>query len=426
MSDNNKNTAGHIDIKVSGQSTRRKSAPKKKQSQNPRRQVNAALNAERSIVAAEKKILARVLGRGSGGPGNIATLPSRPQDLDECLGVQIPKMKSYLACLVCPREFEGCRVPDCYTRAETACYQTKLTFNILGITGAAVSATNLGRFSFILNPVISDSNSFDAVKTGWQLAMIDGSGTGPWPGYYQATSAGVNFTSYALDPNQPMFAAAGTGLMQKVRPVSASVLASYNGQLINGGGNIAIHCVPGDSWQNNLANSTAGVSFANWEALAATKKAYDGELVKGAYCIWLPDDETDYLMRDPVSAGQDTTKQHCYPFIVCSGQVSAPAGYVSPNPFPVSLRIDCYINFEYTTLSRVVTAMHGPDDIRMREIAMRALKKTDISMENATHEDWIKVILAGAAGFLAGGPVGAVLAAATVATGTNLLGLKGK
>lgn len=428
MSDNNPNTQGAVSITVvPNKNAKNKSKGKGKSKKMPR-------NNSQTLTGSEKRAVDRILSavhqsNNKGNmPKNIASLPSAmPSNRDgytECLGMFVPKRLVYLAALLAPREFEGCRVPDPWTRDETATYQAKKTFDITGVFGTNVLPNDLGRFSFIMNPVISETVAWSNSEAGWQLAKIDGDGTGPWDGVYAAPNAGVNHTTYEYDQYQSSWVGtSGEAMMLRCRPVSASVLVSYNGQLINGGGNIAMRVAPANTYETNLT-TIPSISMANWENLSAAKQAYDGPLVRGAYGIWLPENETDYLLYDPRFPTNDPNSMgnHDYPQIVCSGKitgVSQTGSGVGP-----SLRVDIYINYEYTTNSRQVEAEHGPDDPAMRVRAMRALKKASVAMENDGHIDWIKTILAGAAGFIAGGPVGAVLAAASVATGTSILGLK--
>jgi len=447
MSDNNAFTQGAVNIRVQPARNNAQNGKNKKKGPKPNPRPKSR-NTNSAVISAERKIIDRLLRAPvanttaimsrSGNPPNIAKLPSQMPssgDYVECLGMQIPRRLIYLAALVCPREFEGIRLPDPWTRAETATYQAKKTFNIKGVqaaTGVLANTADAGRFAFVLNPCVSDNLGYSTTNNGWQLGLIDGpitaiSGTATWPGAFLAPGA-INGTTYLGDQYQDSWVGTSTeAMMLKARPVSASVLASYNGQLINGGGNIAIHCVPGDSWETNLVQTSAVYNMAQWEGLANVKKAYDGPLVQGAYAIWLPDNETDYLLYDVRAGGNSSTYGHAYPQIVCSGQISGvPPTVAGSGAAGPSLRVDMYINFEYTTNTRQIEAEHGPDDIMLRVKAIRALKRVDISMPNEMHIDWIKTILAGAAGFAAAGPIGAALAAASVATGTSLMGLKGK
>jgi hypothetical protein len=335
-------------------------------------------------------------------------------------GMFVTPRHYYLGALMNPRDFEGIRLPDAWSREETATYQSKFTINLQGASGANIGGTNIGRFCVVLNPCISNVTTFASTSPGWTVAVLDGPSASAWPGVFNGT-----YGQFFGDPNAATMLGTVNGLMYKVRPVSASMLVSYNGQILNGGGNIAMHTVPGMSWTNNLANSTVGAkSYTQWENLATVKKAYDGPLFKGAYGVWLPDDETDYLMRSPLNGQPDATFQHDYPLVVCSGQITPPSGYdASVGPaLGVSLRVDIYINYEYTTTSRVVEAHHGQKNNSYRDAAISVMATQELSMENDKHELWMRTILGGIAGFATGGPVGAAVGAA-LGAGVGVAGL---
>jgi len=340
--------------------------------------------------------------------------------------VFIPSRYEYLASIVAPREAEHVRLPDPWTREETATYQTKFSINIVGCQGVAQGMTaDVGRFSLILNPVFDASfPTFSTTQSNWMVAIQDGNnGTALWSNSWVASNPGTNFITYITDPNQLTFAnPSNTGLMMKCRPVSASILASYNGQLINGGGNIAASWLPGDFWPVRAVTGTTNA--CKWETLAQFKGAYDGPLCKGAYTYWMPEDETDTLLYSTANGLPDRMAVHNYPVLAIAGQVSQTT--VTPSTSGNSstqLRVDCYINWEYTTDSRIVEAMHGSKDINERYLAYKVLAKEASSMANGDHIDWIRGLLGAGLGFLAGGPIGAVVGGAA-GLGISLSGVR--
>jgi len=397
--DNNPNTQGAISVNVFPEKKKKKQ-PKPNPKPKNRKKIQGGM------VAYEGRIPDRIreLARG---------------DFAQCCGVPVGQRDEFLAALLMPREFDGARVPDPFVREPTSTYQAKVTVNIVGAQGTVVGATSdQGRFCFVLNPCISDTPTFATANAGWLYALKDGvNNTGVWTNNFAASSA-TSFDTYTGDVNQATWVnSVNTGIMNKVRPVSASVLASYNGQILNGGGNIAAGLFPASTWELMLTNGTAGISPAKWENLAQYKGMYDGPLSKGAYAYWLPDSETDYLFRTCKSALDDSTFTHDYPVLVVAGQISSPSGGFSGS---TQLRIDAYVNFEYTTVSRIVGAKHGSKDQSQMIRAMTKLANQPSSMENITHVDIIKGIIAGAAGFFLGGPVGAVAGAAAALTGSSI------
>jgi hypothetical protein len=327
-------------------------------------------------------------------------------------GMVVPKHLEYLANLITPRDVPGARVPDPFVREMTATYQSKSVFNVTGVSGAGVAGSDNGRFCYVFNPLLCAANAaFSPINTVFQVAYKDiQTATGPWVPNFIVPSPGVTFDSYVMDNEQgSFFTSSLTGLVQRVRPVGMSVLASYSGQLINGGGNISAALVPGGSWSSHLTNGTAFYQIANWENLARIPGAYDGPLVSGAYAYWLPDDLEDTFLRTGDLSTANRNDLYEYPLIVVSGQVTSPTGAAIVTP---SLRIECYINFEYTTDSRVVERGHGSRDLTELTDAVAVLSTQQTSMANGDHIDWIKVLIGGVAGFFLGGPVGAALGAA--------------
>lgn len=337
--------------------------------------------------------------------------------MDYCCveGVLIPRRLEYLAALIAPREGEHIRLPDPWTREETATYQAKREINIIGVQGGVVGVTSdVGRFSILVNPVVDAAAPvFNAIQTNWQTAVQDGSNaTANWSQFWQAPALGVNFFSYLPDPLQTTFANTNnSGLMMRCRPVSASILCSYNGKILDGGGNIAATWVAGDWWISRGVNSIAGPgNMCNWENLAGLKGAYDGPLNKGCYCVWAPNDEADTLLRSTANGSVDRMAVHGYPMLAVAGQVSAPTGGFSGS---TQLRVDIYVNFEYGTDSRAVECLHGSKDINERFIAYAALAKSSLSMANSDHIDWIRVVLGGVLGFALRGRAGGLIGAAS-------------
>lgn len=322
--------------------------------------------------------------------------------------IRLPKKWEYLGALVNPAAFPGARLPDVYNRVPTLTYQSKLVFNVKGISGTTAGG-DAGRFSYVFQPILSTQATFSATTNVFQVSIQDGAkDAATWKNFYEATAA-TNYMAYAQDPNlSVMFNSAHSGLAARWRPVSMSVLASYTGNLINGGGNIAAALLPGNMWPSGHANTTAPPAFlSNWENLAKYPEAYDGPIYRGSYSYWLPDDEEDLFFSTGVSGDPENPNTHSFPSIAVAGQFTGTA-----TDTVNSLRIECFINYEYTMTSRTVAGQKGSFDESERTLAMVRLRDQPTSMENDTHIDWIKVILGGAAGFFVGGPVGAAFGAA--------------
>jgi len=333
-------------------------------------------------------------------------------------GLMIPRSLEYLGALIDPREFAGARVPDPFLRETTATYPAKIVYNITGVSGTAQNGSggggNSGRFCYVIQPWMSESPpAFNTLQARFQVAYQDGTNNSAlWQNSFTTSTPGTNFFNYVADPESATFATSThDGLMEKVRPVSASILASYNGNLINGGGNIACALVPGAAWNTHLQNGgVPGHRYMLWEDLARQPGAYDGPLSKGAYAYWLPDDDSDLLLRQVENQVDDNTDKHQYPLLIVSGKV---APDVNGNFGANVLRLDVYINYEYTTDSRIVECRRGSRDMQQRYNAVAALSNQPTSMENEGHIDWIKTLISGACGFVIGGPVGAAVGVAS-------------
>jgi len=389
---NNPATSGAV-----SQNAGRKNKQKKKKPQGGRPPRQKKKNSKRSYT-------------GAGAMDHLSTSLLKELILDTPTvhgGLVVHPRSKFLAALVNPRESMGIRLPDDLCREETATYQTKRTYNVKGVTGTLVDPTaNKGRFCYVFNPTFSAQGAvFSATLNSFPFAFCDGANaTAQWNNVFTASVPGGNFNTYELDQEVLTFARTdATGLMNDVRPVSMSVLCTYNGNLVDGGGNIAIALVRGDSWQKDLTNGSATRLIKNWENLATYPGAYEGPLARGGYAYWLPDDESDYLLRPVMPTHPDNTVNHAYPFIVVSGQCT--------NPGTSQLRVECYINWEYTTDSRVVETRHGSKDANLRRYAMKRLGNEPTSMPNDDHINWMRVLLGGVGGFVVGGPVGGVLGA---------------
>lgn len=314
----------------------------------------------------------------------------------------------YLESLVNPRDTEGIRLPDPFCRQHTATYQAKAVYNITGVSGTGTTAATQGRFCYVINPCIDQrSTTFSVANLYSQVAYKDGPlpALAPWVNWFNVDD------NYVGDAYQTMWLEGANPVMTECRPVSVAVLVSYNGNLIQGGGNLAIALVRGGTWIANLTNATAGTNnLANWENLAEYPGAYDGPLTSGGYAYWLPDDETDYLLRDVNKAKNDTMGEHDYPVIVVSGVNGSPnAG--SPVTFSTCLRLDAYFNFEYTTPTRTQATGPGPCSTWQRETAMRAICYQPTSMPNDWHQKFIASVVGGFGGWVLGGPAGALVGA---------------
>jgi len=121
---------------------------------------------------------------------------------------------------------------------------------------------------------------------------------------------------------QPSQVATDFGLARQIRPVAMSVLFTCSAAALTKSGLVASNWVPGGTdltnFFTNSADATVG-PLQNYENLAKTPLAYSGELAKGSYCFWKPEDVDDcqFYMPSKSLANQ-------YPAVVISGQYQSP------------------------------------------------------------------------------------------------------
>jgi hypothetical protein len=280
-------------------------------------------------------------------------------------GIEGQSGNMYLDCLVDPSR-GPCRLPDEYDKP-TAIHQEVLYFTLNSGVAAASSTNNA--FYCIANPFIgiAAAATYRDATTSWGT----GSGVGTW-----ATPAG----SYSVDPDR----AALTGLCNNIRPVSMSLYATYVGDSLTDGGQIAAALIPGNGITTGYLSPTAQDLryFAN---LALQPQAYSGPLRKGAYCFWSPEDPADTFFQTVTAANA-----YSFPVIMIAG--------TSTQSSTTVLRITAVVNYEYTTSSRLVTTIPSPIEPTLITAARKVLQSQPRCIANDDHSDWWTRVLDGARG----------------------------
>jgi len=334
----------------------------------------------------------------------------------------------YARALVDPeRSGYGARIPDSTVDEETATYQAEFVFEVTGVSGTAVEAAgDGGRFAYAFNPIITAAN-FNAAYFQTTVMYADGKATTPttqlWTRNYILPAAATNFWTVANVKDAVLLTSGASGLCKSARPVSMCVLASYVGNLIDGAGEITALLVKGGNWETMFTNGGTTNNLTDWEDVSTIPHSYNGPLSSGAYVWWKPDDPSDYWLRG-IGASANSMQQHSYPTIVICGK--------NGNIDTTCLRIRAFINYEYVTESRVPSEALSPIRPNEMEEARMILQGCPNAMMNDQHIDWLKVLLGGLSGFVAGGPVGAAFGAAAgagismlPAMFTNKLALRG-
>lgn len=140
------------------------------------------------------------------------------------------------------------------------------------------------------------------------------------------------------------------GLIETIRPVAMSVLTTYNGPLLQNGGQIASALVPSKALDSNFFTNAPDNPGAlrSWNTIASLNEAvHDGPLNKGAYTWWTQEDNADYEF-DSVSALNDKDM----PAIVVAGTWNP--GTDVAGSATVVCRVEVEIVFEITTLKTLL------------------------------------------------------------------------
>jgi len=316
---------------------------------------------------------------------------------------------SYLMSLIDPESTPGTKYPDDKTEP-TATYQTIYTYSTQGCQ-AVGAGTNAGRFCFLVKPILSWAPAPRAFQLAILLNAVSFTNdTAAWTSYFTATNWG-----YIEDPNAlvmvPDINTNRTGLAVRVRTVSASVWCEYEGSTLLDGGSIAAAVLPHDVYGMNMANPVVGATngYLNWENLAESRLAYQGKVKDGAYLYWRPNGSVDTEFYPSDRSMPTRQAAQATPIMVVSGIL--PAATLSTMGQPSIVRFRVCINYEYTTDSRVVTTIPSPYCLDAIKLAVEALMYQPQAMANDEHRGWIErvvqSVLAGGAGFILGGPVGA-------------------
>lgn len=179
------------------------------------------------------------------------------------------------------------------------------------------------------------------------------------------------------------------GLVDKLRPVGMSVLATYTGPTLLDGGNIASCFLPAGASDSQFFTSnptgTTG-SLANWENIAGLKGGTTFPITKGIYSWWSPTSLSDYDMH---TVSESTT--HSYPNIVVSGQ-SVP-GNTAPVDGASYIRIIVTTVYEVTTDSTFLPSRHQKGSQAEMDRVLNHLVGVPHVMENPTHVSFGQKIL---------------------------------
>lgn len=347
----------------------------------------------------------------------VSIAPVRPPGRSDKMRQQLyAKVHHIVASLLYPEGATSFLWPD--GARNLSLYNSKQTTEVLGAsdtTGSNLAGSDQGRFAVFYNPIITELDQFGLANNQSQLVTIDGGDQDTaWPKHVVPTtmSSRVKFTA---DPLQTRFTGLD-GTMDRARCAGASMLITFDGDNFGGGGRIAGKCLPASMWAKRCTNTlNNNTSITEYENMAGQiPEVYNGKLVDGIYCWWRPDDMKDMEFRSPTNNTakfSENMSQYPYPVLGASGFINQSGGLGVK--IKNSMQVNCYTNFNYTTNDRSQPGLNADDCPEAIAAALSYLKNVPTSWENIEHEKWISALLGGVAGFILGGPLGAVAGAAT-------------
>lgn len=301
----------------------------------------------------------------------------------------------YLEMLVSPKTVQM-RYPDENCRP-SALYISQAYFDVVGNNNANTAAADLGKFSFVVRPVLSSPVAY--VGSAYQTQVTYFNPTIQWNfANFQALASYIlvadsNYQTLVGTPNANNTNINVKGLLRDYRPVAMSVWFQYTGDTLNDGGNVAACLVDGTLVdQLYFANPVSPGDLQEFRNLAEVPMAYDGRIRDGTYTYWFPWDSSDSDFRVPwygtSNIGTDQAEIYNWPSIVVSGQTSHPGVIVG--------RIEVNWVFEYTTSSRLVEQIPSPVNPELIVHARKNLATMQSSMANDDHMAFINRLVAAA------------------------------
>lgn len=299
----------------------------------------------------------------------------------------------YLAMLINPKEY-AMRYPDEFGRT-SALYSSYQFFNVTGNNAVGTAATDLGKFSYVVRPVLSS-----AVATfGGGAPLANVSYYNPasvWGGFTNGAnyiqSADPNTIALIGTPNGGLTGFSTLGLVQTYRPIAMSVWFQSNTSALLDGGDVTGALVDGTVIPN-LYSTTPPVPgyLQEYQNLAKVPCAYEGKIKEGTYTFWKPFSNDDVEFQAPYGVTSTSTsaisaEAQNYPTIIVSGQSQATASNVVG-------RIEIITIYEYMTTSRLVDSKPSLVNPRMLASARSILQNLCTSMSNEEHKTFIQEVL---------------------------------
>jgi len=182
----------------------------------------------------------------------------------------------------------------------------------------------------------------------------------------------------------------GSGPVEQLRPVSASLLVTFMGNRDLDGGLIAANYVPRDLVTSNFfANNTDAPGQMQFvESLMTTEDAYNGALRDGARVIWAPYDTVDYSMMTVAASNR-----HEWPSMIVSGTYQPPPGYAGNlNQVTWTLRCELVVVYEFVTKLTAFDQEAYLGSTALCDLCLQMLKSENFARSNGKHWAWLKAM----------------------------------
>jgi len=311
---------------------------------------------------------------------------------------------------------------------EVGIYNSKIaSINITGANDTTspplLATADYGKFSVFVSPTITNKSGF-ANTPNTRLIVVDGGDRNVvYPAGGLTTTVFNSRINFYPDPNQNVYTNTDQkGTADEMACTGMSLLLTYDGDLIRGGGQIASHCMPAGSYfkraiTTNVNPGNAAISITNYDVLNdSIPKSYNGPLVEGTYVWWCPDSIDDLSPKAVQSSSAPTYQTwdtYSPPYLVAAGVITQGTTGQS------SLMLTTYANYNYTRNDRTQPGFSTKATRSDLEMALEFLQHCPKAMPNAFHIAAIPALLGALAGFLTTGDAKGAILGAIKSTGVQ-------
>lgn len=166
------------------------------------------------------------------------------------------------------------------------------------------------------------------------------------------------------------------GMLEKVRPVAMSVLATCTTSAAYAGGRCATVLTTGGMDDKIFCTDPTWCSVDGISQMA-TQNQYTGEFAKGSFCWWRPVTSEVCDWYDPIPS-----VNHQFPLILIAGSIPSVANVTAP-----SMTVTLEVVFEVQQNSQLFTKGHSASTTAAREMALNSVAELITATENPGHHD---------------------------------------